>query len=204
MKKLFILSIFFMIIIFIAKIAQAEIPITQIQSILDKPTLLCGRFDQVKQLTDISKRLLSNGRFCIDAKKGILWQTLKPFPNTLRLTRDEIIQTQGNQIIMQMDAKQEPVVRMINNILFSLLAGDFSQLDKTFDLKSTIKNKNWQVNLKAHDPTIAKAIGEISLEGDNHVKHVIIKQDNGDSTSIVFSNIKNNPTLSKEEESLFE
>ena len=35
--------------------------------------------------------MMSNGRFCVVADKGVLWRTVRPFPNTVRLTRDEIV-----------------------------------------------------------------------------------------------------------------
>ena len=78
--------------------------------------------------------MTSNGRFCVVADKGVLWRTLQPFPNTLRLTRDEIVQMRGDRVALRLDAKQEPTVRMINNVLFALLAGDFGPLEKLFEI----------------------------------------------------------------------
>ena len=94
----------------------------KIQTMLAKPKVLCGRFDQSKQLVGLKKPLSSNGRFCVVADKGVLWRTLQPFPNSLKLTRDEIIQLRGEQVALRLDAKQEPTVRMINSVLFALLA----------------------------------------------------------------------------------
>ena len=80
-------------------------PVAKIQSMLAKPNVFCGRFDQVKQLVGLKKPLASNGRFCVVSDKGILWRSLQPFPNTLRLTRNEIIQLQGERVTMRLDAK---------------------------------------------------------------------------------------------------
>ena len=52
--------------------AQAAAPIREIQPMLAKPTVLCGRFDQSKQLTGLKKPLASNGRFCVVAGKGVV------------------------------------------------------------------------------------------------------------------------------------
>lgn len=202
-KKLFFAIILMMITA--SAFALTESPIAQIQAILEKPQIMCGRFDQSKQLVGINKPLLSNGRFCVVADKGILWRTLYPFPNTLRLSPDEIIQMHGKQTTMRMNAAQEPVVRMINTVLFSLLAGDFSQLDKIFILNSNIHHNHWHVILKAREPGLAKVIGNISLEGDTHVKKVNIQESNGDKTLIIFSDIKNGSNaMTKEEGALFD
>ncbi len=78
---------------------------------LAKPKVLCGRFDQNKQLVGLKKPVTSNGRFCVVADKGVLWRTLQPFPNTLRLTRDEIVQIRGERVACGSTPSKEPTVR---------------------------------------------------------------------------------------------
>jgi hypothetical protein len=172
-----------------AQLAQAA-PIAKIQSMLAKPAVLCGRFDQTKQLAGIKKPLASNGRFCVVAGKGVLWRTLKPFPNTLRLTRDEIVHFQGERVAMRLEAKQEPTVRMINSVLFSLLAGDLAQLETLFEVDGAAEASGWKVALRARQPALAKAIGAISLDGAAYVRNIRIDEQSGDHTAIVFSEIK--------------
>jgi hypothetical protein len=168
---------------------QAAAPIAKIQSMLAKPEQLCGRFDQTKQLVGMKKPLASHGRFCVVAGKGVLWRTLKPFPNTLRLTRDEIVHFQGERVAMRLEAKQEPTVRMINSVLFSLLAGDLAQLETLFEVEGSA-DTTWKVSLEARAPALAKAIGTISLDGGAYVKNIRISEASGDRTDIVFSEIK--------------
>ncbi|HEX8611812.1 MAG TPA: outer membrane lipoprotein carrier protein LolA [Telluria sp.] len=170
--------------------ANAGAPIAKIQSLLAKPSMLCGRFDQTKHLAGMKKPLASNGRFCVVAGKGVLWRTLKPFPNTLRLTRDEIVSFQGERVAMRLEAKQEPTVRMINSVLFSLLSGDLGQLETLFEVDGSVDGNAWQVALKARQPALAKAIGAISLDGGAYVKNIQIVEASGDKTFIVFSEIK--------------
>jgi hypothetical protein len=162
----------------------------KIQAMLAKPKVLCGRFDQSKQLVGLKKPLSSNGRFCVVADKGVLWRTLQPFPNSLKLTRDEIIQLRGEQVALRLDAKQEPTVRIINSVLFALLAGDLEQLEKLFDVDGTAQDHGWSVTLKARDPGLAKAIGSIALDGGVYVKNIVISEVSGDRTQIVFSAIQ--------------
>ncbi|MGZ5819727.1 MAG: outer membrane lipoprotein carrier protein LolA [Burkholderiaceae bacterium] len=165
----------------------AAVPVAKIQDMLAKQKVLCGRFDQNKTLTGFKKPLASNGRFCVVTGKGVLWRTLQPFPNTLRLTRDEIVHMQGDRVSMRLDAKQEPTVRMINSVLFSLLAGDLAQLESLFEVDGSIKDNTWTVALKAREQALAKAIGSITLEGGSYVKNITITEANGDRTNIIFS-----------------
>ncbi len=184
--------------------AQAAAPVAKIQAMLAKPAIMCGRFDQTKQLAGMKKPLASNGRFCVVAGKGVLWRTLQPFPSTLRLTRDEIVNYQGDRVAMRLDAKTEPTVRMINNVLFSLLSGDLGQLETLFEVDGTVDANSWNVALKARQAALEKAIGTIKLDGGAYVKNIVMSEAGGDKTSIVFSAIQTGETaMTKEEAALF-
>lgn len=179
-------------------------PAAQIQALLAKPKVFCGRFDQTKHLVGLKKPLASNGRFCVIADKGVLWRTLQPFPNSLRLTRDEIVQLQGERVAFRLDARNEPTVRMINSVLFSLLAGDLSQLEKLFEIDGSVDGGRWSVTLKARAPALAKAIGAIALAGGVYVQQVTISEANGDRTTIVFTAIETgDAAMTADEAALF-
>lgn len=182
----------------------AAAPVEEIQSMLAKPKVLCGHFDQTKQLTGLKKPMVSNGRFCVVADKGVLWRTLQPFPTTVRLTRDEILHLQGDRVAMRLDAKQEPAVRMINGVLFALLAGDLGEIEKLFEVDGAIQDHSWRVTLKAREPALARAISSVALEGGAHVKNITISETSGDRTHIVFSKIQTGDgAMSVDEAALF-
>ena len=179
-------------------------PVADIQAILAKPKVLCGRFDQTKQLAGLKNPLRSSGRFCVVADKGVLWRSLQPFANTLRLTRDEIVQWHGERVTLRLNAQQEPTLRLINSILFALLAGDLGQLEKHFDVDGVVREGTWSVKLKARDSGVAKVIGAIALEGGAYVKNIAIDEANGDRTRINFSAIQTGDhAMSSDEAALF-
>jgi Outer membrane lipoprotein carrier protein LolA-like len=165
-------------------------PVPKIQSMLARPKILCGRFDQSKQLVGLKKPVNSNGRFCVVADKGVLWRTLQPFANTLKVTRDEIIQLSGERVAVRLDARQEPAVRMINSVLFALLAGDLEPLEKLFDIDGAAQDKSWSVKLKPRDAALSKVISGIALDGGTYVKSIVISEASGDRTEIEFSAIQ--------------
>ena len=182
----------------------AGAPVAKIQSMLAQPKVLCGHFNQSKQLTGLKKPMVSNGRFCVVADKGVLWRTLQPFPNTVRLTRDEIVHLQGDRVAIRLDAKQEPAVRMINSVLFALLAGDLGQIEQWFEVDGAIHDNGWSVTLKPREPALAKAISSVALDGDAYVKNITISEAGGDRTSIVFSKIHTgDAAMSVDEAALF-
>jgi hypothetical protein len=179
-------------------------PVADIQAILAKPKVLCGRFDQTKQLAGLKNPLRSSGRFCVVADKGVLWRSLQPFANTLRLTRDEIVQWQGERVTLRLNAQQEPTLQLINSLLFAVLAGDLGQLEKHFDVDGIVRGGAWNVNLKARDSGVAKVIGAIALDGGAYVKNIAIDEANGDRTRIVFSAIQTGAqAMTRDEAALF-
>lgn len=189
MKRIFVSLIF----VAACNAASAAAPIAKIQAMLAKPEQLCGRFEQTKQLAGMKKPLVSSGRFCVVAGKGVLWRTLKPFANTLHLKRDEIVHMQGERVAMRLDASKEPTVRMINGVLFSLLGGDLAQLDTLFEVDGSVSGNSWRVALKARSPALARAIGAISLDGGAYVRSIQMNEASGDRTSIEFSELKTGP-----------
>ena len=200
MKRIFLLCCFTLLAIPLF----AAGPLVKIQSMIARPSVLCGRFDQTKQLVGIKKPLASNGRFCVIADKGVLWRSLYPFPNTLRLTRDEIVQFQQDRVTLRLDAKQEPTVRVINSMLFAVLAGDLSRLESMFEADGAIHDNSWTVTFKAREAALAKVINTIALAGDAYVKTVNISEASGDRTAIVFSGIETGDgALKKDEAALF-
>lgn len=181
------------------------VPVAKIQSLIARPKVLCGRFDQTKELIGLKKPVLSDGRFCVVAGKGVLWRTVHPFASTLKLTRDEIIQTRGDRVAGRLDAKQEPGVRTINSVLFAALAGNLDQLESHFEIDGALRDdRRWSAALKPRDAGLAKAIGAISLEGGAYVEKVEIAEASGDRTKIVFSAIETGEAaMSADEAALF-
>jgi hypothetical protein len=164
--------------------------LARIQSMLAKPNVLCGRFDQNKHLTGLKKPLISSGRFCVVADKGVLWRTLQPVSNTLRITRDEIIQLEGNRVTMRLDANSEPMVRVIYSIMFALLGGNFAPLESLFEVDGGVRNSDWTLELKAREPGLRSAISKIALDGSAYVKSITIHETSGVRTTIIFSAIQ--------------
>ena len=179
-------------------------PVAKIQELLARPKVLCGRFDQNKQLVGLKKPVKSIGRFCIVADKGVLWRTLQPFPNTVRLTRDEIVQLQGERVAFRLSAREEPTVRVINQVMFALLAGHLGELEKLFEIDGSVYQNSWNVTLNAREPAVAKAVGKIALDGGEYVKNVTIDHTSGDRTSIVFSALQSGTdAMTADEAALF-
>lgn len=154
---------------------------------LEQPTVLRGSFEQSKQIEGFKKPLLSAGDFIVSRERGVLWRTIKPFPSVLKLTRDEIVASQGDAVTFRLSADTEPSVRIINGLMFSLLNGDVAALGKQFAISGSTTLDEWSLDLKPRQAAFAKLIRAIALKGDAHVREIAIDEANGDKTQIRFS-----------------
>jgi Outer membrane lipoprotein carrier protein LolA-like len=161
----------------------------RIQAMLAKPAAMCGRFEQAKTLVGLRRPVKSSGRFCVVLEKGVLWTTVLPFPATLRLTKDEIVESHGAEVTKRLSAREEPTVGIINDLLFSLLQGDLGRLTASFAITSTVDDREWTAKLVPKDGGMKHVIGGIELSGGAFVQQITIREASGDATEISFSSI---------------
>lgn len=154
---------------------------------LAKPAVMCGRFGQSKTLVGLRRPVKSSGRFCVAPGKGVLWSTLAPFPSSLLLTKDGIVESRDGRVTKQLSAHQEPVVGIVNDLLFSLLQGDLGRLAGSFTIRSGVEAHGWNATLVPHEGGMKRIIASIDLDGASVVREIAIHEASGDLTDIVFS-----------------
>lgn len=176
-----------------------------IGSRLAQPAVLRGRFEQTKQVAGFSRPLRSSGDFLVARDHGVLWHTREPFAGELKLTREAIVATQDGQTAFRLSADEEPTVRVINGLMFSLLNGEVDRLAEHFAVDGEAGDAGWELALKPRQPGLAKLLSGVNLQGDRHVRRIVLEEANGDRTEIVFSDQRDTPpTLTADEAARFE
>lgn len=161
---------------------------------------MCGAFDQQKTLVGLKRPVKSSGRFCVVAEKGVLWSTLAPFASTLKLSREEIVQSQGDRVTSRMSAREEPTVGVISELLFSVLAGDFAKLQSTFKIDASTAAKTWRAKLSPKESGMRRVISNIELAGNEYVQQITLLEASGDRTVIAFTGMTTGADALKPEE----
>jgi len=187
-----------------AQAADDQALLRAIQSRLAIDTVIRGDFTQTRQLVGIKKPLVAKGAFVVEKTRGVLWRTLTPFPQTMRVTQGEILQKDGDRVLMVLRADKEPAVNAISRVLFSLFAGDISALAEFFDYTGRVNGGGWQLSFTPRNDGLRAVIGSMSLEGDNVVRQVTLISAAGDVTHIAFSNVATAATLTADERVQFE
>ena len=169
--------------------AQDEGALAQIQTMLARPAAMCGAFVQKKSLVGLRRPVLSSGRFCMLPDRGVLWSTELPFLSTLRLTHEEIVESQGERVTSRLSASKEPTVGVISELLYSVLAGDFQLLRNGFAITASVASSTWNARLVPKSASMRRVIDVIELTGADFVREITITDASGDRTSIAFAGI---------------
>ena len=124
-----------------------------------------GSFTQTKTLQTNGRKLTSTGKF-IFCPLGILWQTEKPFPSSLILTEDAMIQIAANGKKSVMSGKDNQIFANISGTLSSVFSGNAEELKKNFNCKfEEGADGGWKVYLTPKDSTIASVMKALLLSG---------------------------------------
>ena len=160
---------------------------TQVKAKLTDAPVQKGSFEQSKAVKGFKRPLKSSGEYVVTRGHGVQWNTLLPFASQLTVSADEISSKQGRTEVFKLDAKSEPTVRVITQLLFSLLAGDLTALESYFTATGEVGAEHWSIELQPKSEALKKVFVSISLQGDRAVRSVLLKELSGDTTSITLS-----------------
>lgn len=172
---------------------------------LDPAPVLRGSFEQTRRLKGFKNPLVSHGEFLLARERGIVWQTVKPFPSTLTITRDKLLARRADGSVQtELSASREPALRVVNGLMFALLGGDLVGLGRQFRVAGELQGPQWHLTLTPTDPLLSQQFATITLAGDRHVQQVQIDERSGDQTQIRFSAIRSAPSLGADDAQRFE
>lgn len=160
---------------------------TQVKAKLKDAPVLTGTFEQSKQVKGFKRPLKSSGTYRVVKAEGVTWNTLKPFASELTVRAGDITSKQNGVEVFKLDAKSEPGVRVITELLFSLLSGDLPALSKQFTHEGEVGEKDWRIELTPKEPTLQKVFTRITLKGDDAVRSVHLLEAGGDATLITLT-----------------
>ena len=166
-----------------------------------------GQFDQEKILNRLGRSLKSSGNFIIADGLGMVWDTAKPFPSTLVLGKDYLIQSRpGGQKTVMSAQGNETFLRMAE-VISTVFAGRSKGLLDNFEVYFTSTNtpsaNSWEIGLSPIDKAIGSFAEKIIMKGDMVIRSIQINEQNGDTVKYIFLNHSFPSELSANEKSLF-
>ena len=180
----------FLAVLFMSTLSIAELSYEQLNKVAITPEHLQGHFRQQKYLLDLDVTLHSSGKFQYQRDEAIRWETIEPIQNVLIMTPQRIVNSQGDNELVTLDAKSNPAVLILSDIFFSVLTADWKKLATYFSLTGTLEQQQWQVELIPTDAIVAQVMTRVELKGDGLLRELTFHEKNGDSTVITFDNLK--------------
>lgn len=171
---------------------------------LEHGSLIRGDFQQTRRIAGFRNPLVSSGRFVLVPDRGVLWRTQKPFASTMIVTSDRLeLRNSRGEIASQMDARNQPLLRAVNDTLMALLAADTAALAENFVIDATmIGESGWELRLVPRDTLLARQLRRVVLQGERFVSEVQLEEQEGDSTVIRFLNLSADGELQPDEAAL--
>jgi hypothetical protein len=162
-----------------------------------------GNFEQEKTLSRLNRSLKSSGNFIITADQGMVWDTVKPFPSTLALGRDYIIQSRpGGQKTVLSAQGNETFLRMAE-VISTVFSGNAQGLLDNFAVYYSGSVSEWELGLSPLDKAINSFAERIVMKGDAAIRSIHLYEQNGDSIQYILSNHSYPAELSVHEKALF-
>ena len=170
--------------------AWAQISFEQLEQHSTTPLTLTGQFKQTKFLSAFEIELPSRGQFSYKKNQSIIWQTIEPVENELLLTPDSIVNRQGGQELMRLDAQSSPSIAVLSKIFFSVMTADWQRLSDYFSLSGSFIEQGWTAELIPVDESFKTMINKVELSGDSLLEKVVLHEKSGDLTTIHFINLQ--------------
>lgn len=149
---------------------------------------LHGEFVQRKYLSILPSPLQSRGNFAFHPDSGLVWETQQPLQSKLTFSAQGISQEQHGQQTWLARADQ-PGVAVIGQILTAMLTRDWETLTNYFSIEVVADSSaaQWHLLLTPTQATLSTVIQRIALSGDQHLRQMILFEQNNDRTEIDFT-----------------
>jgi hypothetical protein len=175
-----------------------------------------GNFEQEKIISRLNRSLVSSGNFIITAQLGMVWETLKPFPSTMVLGKDYLVQFRPAGQKTVLSAQGNETFTGMAEVLSAVFSGNSRGLLDNFEIYFNGGGSNWEMALVPLEKAIASFAAKILMKGDMSlqatalaaqqaaaIKSIVIYEQNGDSITYALSNHSYPAELSAAEKNLF-
>lgn len=164
-----------------------------------------GTFTQRKYLAELDQPLISSGHYVVAAQHGLIWQIRKPIKTQLVISRQHLVRSSNGHKIMELNADQQPALRIVAAVLLAVFQADMEQLREYFRIqKKAADNGHWAMTLQPASAAVAKFIDHVQVKGATHINHIELYQPGGDRTIIDLNTTAVSDTLSAAEKTEFQ
>lgn len=154
-------------------------------------------FTQIKDLTMLSEKIVSKGKFVFLKPGNLRWEYLEPYAYVIVINKDRILIKDENNKIKKYDMNANKVFKEINDIMISCVNGDILG-SKKFRITYFENDKQFKLELTPTVKAMKESLKTINMYFDRGVSSVIkieMIEPGNDLTIIDFFNKKLNASV---------
>jgi hypothetical protein len=175
----------------------------EVCAVLAEHPTVTGTFKQRKTIRRLDRFLDSEGNFIIDSHAGILWETLKPFPSSMAVGRDYLIQSVPGGSKTRLDAGGNRIFLRLSETLSAVFTGNAQRLQDNFENYFTAAGDSWAIGLIPRDTVVRNFADKIIILGDQVIRTIILYEQGGDTIRYELSAHRFPEGLTSGEKALF-
>lgn len=158
-----------------------------------------GEFTQEQYIKVANRSLISRGNFVMAADKGVIFEIAEPFPSSMVVTEDKLVQTLSGNVVAVMDGKENAMFKNIAKIIHSVFSNDVQVLRDNFQVSVTGGPKD-VVELVPKDPLLSMMFLKITLAVGDSIDSVSVIEAGGNWVNYNFNNKSFPEKLTSDEE----
>ena len=162
-----------------------------------------GNFEQEKKLSRLNRSLVSSGNFIIAAGLGMVWDTVRPFPSTLTLGKDFIIQSRPSGQKTVLSAQGNETFLRMAEVVSAVFSGQSQRLLDNFKVYYAGSDTAWELGLIPRNAAIGSFAEKIIMKGDSAIRSILVYEQNGDTIQYILSNHRYPAELNVQEKAFF-
>ena len=181
--------------------AEKDVSFISIHPDLKNVDTLQAEFTQTKQIALLNHRVSITGDLCMEKKDGrMAWHVASPIRYSCVITNQSLTQwdiDSNQQVILSVD--RYPWLKVLSQNLKDWFSGNFQNMSSGFTAE--VSEKHEMIMTPRPDNRIAEFIKSIRFyfaDDGSSVSRVIFTEINGDTTDIIFNNIKINHPIPPE------
>lgn len=158
-----------------------------------------GEFTQEQYIKVADRSLISRGNFVMAADKGVIFEIAEPFPSSMVVTEDKLVQTLSGNVVAVMDGKENAMFKNIAKIIHSVFSNDVQVLKDNFQVSVTGGPKD-VVELVPKDPLLSMLFLKITLAVGDSIDSISVIETGGNWVNYNFNNKSFPEKLTSDEE----
>lgn len=176
---------------------EAEMIKQKVEEAAKKTTTIESDFVQEKEMSVLSEKIISKGKFYFKKEKRLRWEYTQPYSYLIIINNNQMYVKDDNTE-NRVNMQSNKVFRDINNIILGAIQGTLLNDQKNFRSSITDSRTFYVVKLLPQSEKIRETLTEIILyfnKNDYSVERLVMREASGDYTRIDFNGKKINQPI---------